>query len=176
MASQGRARLPRTGGKALYSVPWSLIGRHVDAREGERVVEVFVDGAVVKTWSRIERGRQTDWDHYPPEKVAFFMRTPTWCRHKAAELGPSVAAVVEELFELNAMHRLRSAQGVVRLAERYPPERVEAACARALAARALSYRSVESILRHGLDAQPLPSAPTRRHPHHPNLRGAAYYR
>ena len=52
---------------------------------------------------------------------------------------------------------------------------MEAACARALAAKALSYRSVESILRHGLDAQPLAAPPPRRHPHHPNLRGAAYY-
>ena len=32
-------------GKALYSVPWRLIGRRVDAREGDRIVEVFVDGS-----------------------------------------------------------------------------------------------------------------------------------
>lgn len=62
--------------KALYSVPWHHIGRRVDAREGERTVEVFIDGKVIKTWARIERGRQTDWGDYPPEKVAFFMRTP----------------------------------------------------------------------------------------------------
>ena len=58
-------------GKALYSVPWRLIGRHVDVREGARTVEVFVDGALVKTHVRIERGRQTDPADYPPEKIAF---------------------------------------------------------------------------------------------------------
>jgi len=70
----------------------------------------------------------------------------------------------------------RSCLGIIRLADRYGAERVEAACERALAVRALSYRSVESILRHGLDSQPpLRAGPARTHPHHPNLRGAAYY-
>ena len=80
-------------GRALYSVPWRLIGCHVDVRVNGRIVEVFAAGVVVKTWARIERGKQTDWADYPPEKVAFFMRTPTWCRRRSAELGPSVAGV-----------------------------------------------------------------------------------
>ena len=84
-------------GRALYSVPWRLIGRRVDVREGERSVEVFVDGSVVKTHGRVARGRRTDHADYPPEKVAFFMRTPAWCRHRATELGPAVAAVAEAL-------------------------------------------------------------------------------
>jgi hypothetical protein len=149
-------------GKALYSVPWRHIGRQVDAREGERRVEVFVDGEVVKTWARVERGKQTDWADFPPEKVAFFMRTPVWCRKKAAELGPSVATVVEELFQLNALHRLRSAQGVIRLAERYSPERLDAACARALAVGDASYRTVKGILAAGTESEgaPEPRAPS----------------
>ena len=44
-----------------------------------------------------------------------------------------------------------------------------------VAARALSYKSVESILRHGLDAQPVPARPLRIHPRHDNLRGPGYY-
>lgn len=149
-------------GKALYSVPWRFIGRQVDAREGERTVEVFVDGSVVKTWARVERGKQTDWSDFPPEKVAFFMRTPLWCRRRAAELGLSVVAVVEALFELNALHRLRSAQGVVRLAERYTPERLDAACARALAVGDPSYRTVKGILVAGTEheGEPEPTAPS----------------
>jgi transposase len=149
-------------GRALYSVPWRHIGRQVDAREAERTVEVFVDGVVVKTWARVERGKQTDWSDLPPEKVAFFMRTPVWCRRRAAELGLSVLAVVEALFEVNALHRLRSAQGVVRLADRYPPERLDAACARALAVGDPSYRTVKGILAAGTEHEgtPEPNAPT----------------
>jgi len=72
---------------------------------------VFVDGVVVKTHRRVERGRQTDYSDYPPEKVAFFMRTPAWCRRPACELGPHVAELIGQLLEINALHRLRSAKG-----------------------------------------------------------------
>jgi transposase len=140
-------------GKALYSVPWPHIGRRVDARESERTVEVFVDGKVIKTWARIERGRQTDWADYPPEKVAFFMRTPVWCRRRAAEAGTSVTAVVASLLEVNALNRLRSAQGVLGLADKYGAERLDAACARAVAVGDPSYRTVKGILVAGTESE-----------------------
>lgn len=148
-------------GKALYSVPWRLIGAHVDVRDNDRTVEVFANGVVVKTWARVERGKQTDWADYPPEKVAFFMRTPTWCRQRAAELGGSVAAVVNGFLEVHALHRLRSAQGVIGLADKYGHERLDAACARALAVGDPSYRTVKGILVAGTehDDQPEPQAP-----------------
>jgi hypothetical protein len=63
-------------GKTIYTVPWRFIGGHLDAREGDRTVEFYRDGHVVKTWARAERGKQTDWADFPPEKVAFYMHTP----------------------------------------------------------------------------------------------------
>ena len=144
------------------------MGRSVDAREGERTVEVFVDGQVIKTWARVERGRQTDWGDYPPEKVAFFMRTPSWCRRRAAELGASVSAVMEVLFEVNAMHRLRAAQGVIRLSDRYPAERLDAACAKALEVGDPTYRTIKGILVAGTEVEAddearAPTAPAHLH-------------
>jgi hypothetical protein len=139
-------------GRSLYSVPWRYIGRQVDARESARLVEIFVAGEVIKTWARVERGKQTDWADYPPEKVAFFMRTPQWCLNRAADLGPSVVAVIEALFEVNAVHRLRSAQGVVRLADRCDAKRLDAACARAVAVGDPSYRTVKGILAAGTES------------------------
>lgn len=156
-------------GRALYSVPWRLIGRRVDAREGERTVEVFVDGQPVKTWGRVAKGRRTDHADYPPEKVAFFMRTPVWCRHRAAELGPSVVAVVDELLAEPVLHRLRSAQGVLRLAERHDPARLEAACARALAVGDPAYRTVKGILVAGTEHEGTPPTTMAAVPAH--LRG-----
>jgi hypothetical protein len=101
--------------------------------------------------------------------VAFFMRTPAWCRKRAAELGASVTEVVASLLEVNALHRLRSVQGVVRLAERYSPERLNAACARALAVGDPSYRTVKGILAAGTESEPgagteeVPDAPAHLH-------------
>jgi hypothetical protein len=156
-------------GKALYSVPWRYIGKTVDAREGARTVEVFLEGVLIKTHPRIERGKQTDPADYPPEKIAFFMRTPAWCRRRAAELGEAVAEVVGALMEVNALYRLRQAQGVIRLAERYEPERLNAACRRAIAAGDPSYKTVKGILAAGTELddtegpQQPPSAPAHLH-------------
>lgn len=155
-------------GTTLYSVPWRLIGQRVDARETEQTVEIFCGALVVKTWAKKERGRQTDWDDYPPEKVAFFMRTPAWCTKRAGELGPSVAGVVAELLDVNALHRLRSAQGVIRLSERYGEDRLDAACARALAVGDPSYKTVKGILVAGTEgdgvlAGTVPVAPAHLH-------------
>jgi hypothetical protein len=43
------------------------------------------------------------------------MRTPAWCRKKAAEIGPACAALIAGLLEDNALCRLRAAQGVLHL-------------------------------------------------------------
>jgi len=90
------------------------------------------------------------------------MRTPIWCRRRSAELGPSVAAVVNSLLEVNALHRLRSAQGIIGLADKHG-DRLDAACARALAAGDPAYRTVKGILAAGTehdDTEPAPGART----------------
>jgi hypothetical protein len=156
-------------GLALYSVPWRRIGEHLDARQGARTVEIYSKGMLIKTHVRIERGRQTDPNDYPPEKIAFFMRNPVWCRRRAAELGPWVAEVVETLMEVNALYRLRSAQGVIHLAEKFGADRLNAACRRATVAGDPSYRTVKGILLAGtendddLDSEVPPSAPAHLH-------------
>jgi hypothetical protein len=63
----------------------------------------------------------------------------------------------------------------LRLGKRYGPERLELACARSLAIQSFSYKSVSSILQHGLDQRPLAPVPTRANPTHSNIRGPNYY-
>ena len=97
---------------AQYTVPWQYIGRELDARASATTVEFFLDGRLVKTHVREPKGgRAVDWSDYPPDKIAFLQRTPAWCRRRAAETGPSVAAVVGELLGVNVLHRLRAAPG-----------------------------------------------------------------
>ena len=69
----------------------------------------------------------------------------------------------------------RSCLGILRLSQRYSPERVEAAAVRALATGACSYQRVKSMLERGLDRQPLETSAPRRALEHDNLRGAAYF-
>jgi len=159
-------------GATLYSVPWRYLGERVDARTTTTMVQFFLRGELIKTHPRKERGKQTDYGDYPPEKIAFHMRTPTWCRHRAAEIGPAATAVIGELLAENALYRLRAAQGVLGLADKHDPTRLEAACEKATAAGDPSYRTVKGILAAGTEttATPRPTgdAGTPAHLHGPD--------
>lgn len=97
----------------------------------------------------------------------------------AESAGPQTASLVTAVLESrpHPEQGFRSCLGIMRLSKRFGDDRLEAACTRALAVRALSYRSVESILRTGLDRQPLPEATTPVAPRqHGFVRGPDYYR
>jgi transposase len=143
--------------KVLYSVPWRHIGKTADVRVTGTMVQFFIGGQLVKTHPRKQAGRQTDFGDYPPEKIAFHMRTPAWCRRQAAQIGPACEQVIAELLADNALYRLRSAQGVVGLADRHDPSRLEAACAKAIAAGDPSYRTIKGILAAAAEAEALPA-------------------
>ncbi len=133
--------------RTRYSVPWRLIGRRLDVRVGERLVQVYDQGALVKTHLR-KRGerRYLDPEDFPQQKVAFLLRTPLWCRRQAGELGSAVLQLVDELLaEPMPLTRLRQAQAVIRLAETHGAERLDLACRRALDAD-VSYRTVKGLL------------------------------
>jgi len=69
----------------------------------------------------------------------------------------------------------RSCLGLLRLGEKYGPQRLESACERALATGATRYKSVKSILAHALDSQPVASPDFPPSTGHDNIRGAGYY-
>lgn len=162
-----------------YSVPHQLVGVRVDVRVTATTVEVFHASNRVASHLRDDTpGRHTtDSAHMPVSHQRHAEWTPSRILAWANKTGSATAELAEAIMESrpHPEQGYRSCLGIIRLADRYGPARVEAACARALAVRALSYRSVESILRHGLDSQPLRTPATRTHPHHHNLRGAAYY-
>ena len=83
--------------------------------------------------------------------------------------GPPAGAVIDELIDVNALHRLRSAQGIIGLAARPGVgRRLEAACDRALAVGDPSYRTIKGILAAGTEAPPRAHASrsNRRHARH----------
>lgn len=91
-------------GKSLYSVPWKHIGQSLDARSTATMVQLFAGGDLVKTHARKPQGKQTDLADYPPEKIAFHMRTPAWCRKQAAAVGPACGQVIAGLLADNALY------------------------------------------------------------------------
>ncbi len=90
----------------------------------------------------------------PPDKVAFLMRTPAWCRRRAADVGGACAALVDALLGEGSLTRLREVQALLRLADTYGAQRLEAACALAATADG-RMKTVRNLLRAGLDERQL---------------------
>jgi len=70
----------------------------------------------------------------------------------------------------------RMSERAVDIVERYGPERLEAACARAQSIRSPRFKTVDAILKSGMDRQaPKPEPAQASLPLHDNVRGADYY-
>ena len=163
-----------------YSVPHQLARQVCDVRLTTTTVEVLQRGRRVASHPRSHgRGGHTTLSEHMPESHRRHLEwTPGRIVRWAQTSGPSTAAVVDEILRSrpHPEQGFRSCLGILRLGKRYGDERLEAACTRALALRAFSYRSVESILRRGLDRQPLnTSVLTTPSVAHDSVRGAPYY-
>ncbi len=145
--------------RVLYSVPWQHVGKTLAAKVSSSLVELFDGDILVKTHVKDGRRRQTDPADLPPDKVAFLMRTPAWCRRRASEVGPSTAALVDALLQQGGLTRLREVQALLRLLDRYAATRLEAACAIALTADG-RMKTVRNILAADLDRAQLELLPT----------------
>jgi transposase len=105
--------------------------------------------------------------------------TPERILSWAEKVGAATASFVKELMERrpHPEQGFRSAMGVLRLSKAYGAGRVERACERAALYRSYSYRSVESILKNGLDGRPPRKSEggAKQLLLHENLRGPDYY-
>lgn len=148
---------------ALYSVPsrWD-VGLKVQVRADRALVRIYIRGELIKTHDRKPRGaRSTDYGDYPVGKAPYAMRWPNFYCKRARELGSSVGDFTDQLLSGEfPWSRLRSAQKLLGLAERYGAARLDAACQRALRFELLDVYGVERILQQGLENDPTPQPVT----------------
>lgn len=149
--------------QAFYSAPHRLIGQRLWIRAADTSVRIFYQHSLVATHPRATRRGQrlTNLDHLPPAKVAGLLATPAGCVRRATEIGPATSEVVGRLLGERPLDRLRTVLGILKLAHKFAPRRLEAACARALQYDDLAYSTVKRILDRGLD-QTLAPAPRPR--------------
>jgi transposase len=163
----------------FYSVPHGLIGKKVDVRLTQRVVEIFHDHKRVASHMRSsQRGFHITVNaHMPKAHQRYADRTPASLIERAARMGTNVQILVERMMSdrRHPEQGYRSAMGILSLGRGYGPARLDAACDRALAIEAITYASVLSILKSGLDQASPVTEPNRPTPSHGNIRGAVYY-
>lgn len=164
-----------------YSVPHQLVGKQLDARVTAATIEVFHQNQRVASHHRATRrgGHTTVREHMPPAHQEHAGMTKERLRAWAERIGPQALSFIDHVIAKRAhpQQAYRSCLGTLRLAKRYGDDRLEAACARATTLKSFTFKSVEAILKHHLDQQPLEPAPAAPMPklQHANVRGGTYY-
>lgn len=163
-----------------YSTPYQLVGKEVEVRSTQATVEIFYQGRRVASHARSSQAHAatTEAGHRPKSHQEYLQWTPTRIIEWAAKTGPFTARLVESIVAEKPHPEMgyRSALGVIRLGRQYGAERLEAACTRAVRMKLHRFQSVKSMLKSGLDRQPLPElVPAPSPVAHENLRGPDYY-
>jgi len=153
--------------------------RKVDVRATATTVEILWSGRRIASHVRsYEKYRHTTKDEHMPESHRQNLEWPpsriiAW----AKSVGPSTAQVVEEIMRRrqHPEQGYRSCLGILRLRDRYPDDRIERACARAVQYRMFSRRSIEATLKNNKDRVEEEQPSQQPLPWHENIRGGGYY-
>ncbi len=164
-----------------YSVPYQLIKRELDMRYTANTVECFHKGKRVASHPRSHIiGKHTTLpEHMPEAHRKYGDWSPQRFIRWAEKSGPATARLITNILtsRRHPQQGYRSCLGILSLGKSYGEDRLEGACRRALTLNAHSVKSVKSILKHGLDNQPLPEQQELPLPtDHDNIRGPSYYR
>jgi transposase len=159
-------------------VPHSLVRQEVEARITATSVEVVWRGQRVASHVRSHRPHRptTVAEHMPSSHRRYRDWTHERIRREAGKVGADAATLIDVILRSrpHPEQGFRSAIGILGLVKRYGAERVDAACAQALAINTRSYTSVASILKSGTHkaSEPAQDAPVLVHA---NIRGPGYY-
>jgi len=144
----------------FYSVPYEYIKHKVDVRLTGKVVEVFYEGNRICSHVRLygRSGQYSTLDgHMPQNHQQYTQWNGKRFREWSAKIGENTAAVIEAILTGNKVEQqgYRACMALLKLNDQYTPQRLEAACAKALRYTPRpSYKTVQAILKSGQDKLP----------------------
>ena len=170
--------------KHYYSVPHHLVKQAVEVQASDNLIALYSQGQRVASHPRSYRqgGHSTCAEHMPQSHRAIQEWSPERFLRWAGDVGDETRAVVSHLLK-EKRHQEQSFRRILALlsnARKYGRERLNRACARALAINSPTRSSVESILKQGLDRVALePDEGAVQEDlfldQHENVRGEGYY-
>ena len=162
-----------------YSAPYQLAHEEVELKFTAQVLEIIYHSQRVASHKlNSRRGWHTTIkEHMPKSHQQYLEWTPSRMMDISKQIGNHTFRVVENILGSRQYPELgyRSCLGILRLSKAYTTERLEAACKRALAIGACSYKSVRSILETGLDKQQVQERINHPVIAHENIRGNTYF-
>jgi transposase len=165
-----------------YSVPFEYIKRKVDVRLTSNTVEVLCDNDRICSHKRLY-GRPNQYstlqEHMPPNHQKYMQWNGNRFRAWAAKIGENTATATEALLTANKVEQqgYKSCMALLKLAEKFTPQQLEAACAKALSYTSRpNYKSISAILNAGRDKLSSSATSTPKPSPHGFVRGAEYYK
>jgi hypothetical protein len=175
--------LPISVDKNYYSVPYEYIKQELDVRVTAVSVEVFYNGLRICSHAK-HNGRpgfyKTIPAHMPEKHKAYSEWNAERFLSWAKTIGESTRTVISAIISSHKIEQqsYRSCIGVLKLADKYGAQRLEAACVKALSyTPSPSYKNIDAILKSGSDKAETSkkSEKTAIDETHSFIRGAEYY-
>jgi hypothetical protein len=155
--------------------------KKLEAHTTGELVTLYHQGNIVAVHPRSHRtgGHTTLDEHMPIAHQKHQQWSPQRFENWARDIGISTETVVRQFLQSrkHPEQSYRICLGLLSLAKKYSPERLETACLRALATGINRLQGITSILSKGLDSQPLPETQPDllAEIEHTNIRGNHYY-
>lgn len=167
-----------------YSVPYHLIGKKLKIIYTTELVEIYDDMVRVAVHKRSfqRRSYTTLKEHMPPNHQAILETKgldPEYYLKKATSIGIKTHDVIEHILKGRTFiqQNFKSCQGVLSLAKKFTPQRLENACAIALLTNKITYNMVLRILNNKMDLKDIiPTTSSANFHMHENIRGSIYYK
>ena len=138
--------------KMYYSVPYQYIKDKVDVRMTETTIEIFYHHNRIASHRRLH-GRSGQYstvtEHMPPDHQKYLEWNGDRFRRWADSIGVNTRKVVDAILTSGRVDQqtYRSCMGLLKLAEKHSPAKLEEACNRALLySRTPSYKSIKNLL------------------------------
>ncbi|WP_330369501.1 Mu transposase domain-containing protein [Butyrivibrio fibrisolvens] len=136
----------------LYSISYEYIGKKVDVRITGTIIEIFYNQNRIASHKRLY-GRQGQYstvtEHMPEEHQHYLeWNGDRFCKW-AERIGDNTAKVIDAILRSKRVEQqsYRACMGLLKMADRYSPTRLEEACKTALSyTQSPSYKSVSNIL------------------------------
>lgn len=139
--------------KSLYSLPTKYIGKKVYVKGDSALVKIYYKDELIKIHTRMPEGqRATDYDDYPDELTPYTIRDANYQINEGKKKHESIGGYIQLLLSGEyPWHKIRSAQKLLRIADKYGHERTADACKKALEYGITDVKRIERMLKNEVE-------------------------